>query len=210
MMLMDQQGALQWENWEAWPAQNQQCYVESAQSVPCGQGRVSLYSAEVESATQIQAVVNFAVKHNIKIAIKNTGHDFLGRSSAPYSLQISTHKLKSITVVNNFVPQVGSGTTPPAGIKAVTVGAGVQLHDMYTYLGTQGVMVVGGSSNTVGIAGGYIQGGGHSIMGWIAGMASDNALEFQLVTANVCHLLFSTLCPLLTHDICKIGRPCHS
>ncbi len=178
-------GALQWENWEAWPEQNQQCYVESPQSVPCTQGRVSLYSAEVESAAHIQAVVNFAVKYNIKLAIKNTGHDFLGRSSAPYSLQLSTYKLKNITVVNTFVPSVPAGTSAPTNVKAVTLSAGVQQHEMYEYLATQGVMVVGGSSNTVGIAGGYIQGGGHSIMGWIAGLGSDNALEFTLVTANV-------------------------
>jgi FAD/FMN-containing dehydrogenase len=182
---MNKSGALQWENWEAWPEQNQQCYIESPQSVPCGQGRVSLYSAEVETAEHIQAAVNFAVKYNVKIAIKNSGHDFLGRSSAPYSLQISTYKMKNITVVNTFVPSVPSGITAPSGVRAVTLAAGVQEHDLYTYLATQGVMVVGGSANTVGIAGGYIQGGGHSIMGWIAGMASDNALEFTVVTANV-------------------------
>lgn len=184
---MNNLGALQWQNWEAWPEQNQQCYVESLQLVPCTQGRISLYSAEVESAAHIQAAVNFAVKYNIRLTIKNTGHDFLGRSSAPNSLQISTHKMKNIAVINSFVPSVPSGLTTPAGVKAVTVGAGVQMHEMYAYLGTQGVMVVGGSSNTVGIAGGYIQGGGHSIMGWIAGMASDNALEFTLVTASVCY-----------------------
>jgi FAD/FMN-containing dehydrogenase len=182
---MNMSGALQWENWEAWPEQNQQCYVESPRSVPCAQGRVSLYSAEVESAAHIQAAVNFAVTHNVKLVIKNTGHDFLGRSSAPDSLQISTYKMKNITVINSFVPSVPSGTTSPAGVKAITLGAGVQQHEMYTYLATQGAMVVGGSSNTVGIAGGYIQGGGHSIMGWIAGMASDNALEFKVVTASV-------------------------
>ena len=182
---MNTLGALQWENWEAWPEQNQQCYVESPRSVPCAQGRVSLYSAEVESVAHIQAAVNFAVAHNIKLAIKNTGHDFLGRSSAPDSLQISTYKIKNITVLDNFVPSVPSGTKAPASVKAVTLGAGVQQHEMYTYLATQGVMVVGGSSNTVGITGGYIQGGGHSIMGWIAGMASDNALEFKVVTASV-------------------------
>jgi FAD/FMN-containing dehydrogenase len=182
---MNKSGALQWENWEAWPEQNQQCYVESPQSVPCGQGRVSLYSAEAETAEHIQAAVNFAVQYNVKIAIKNSGHDFLGRSSAPYSLQISTYKMKNITVVNNFVPSVPSGITAPSGVRAVTLAAGVQEHDLYTYLATQGVMVVGGSANTVGIAGGFIQGGGHSIMGWIAGMASDNALEFTVVTANV-------------------------
>ena len=164
---------------------NQECYVESARSVPCAQGRVSLYSAEVESAAHVQAAVNFAVKYNLKLAIKNSGHDFLGRSSAPDSLQISTHKLENITVVDAFVPSVPPGATIPPSVRAVTLGAGVQEHQLYTYLETQGVMIVGGSANTVGIAGGYIQGGGHSIMGWIAGMASDNVLEFALVTADV-------------------------
>jgi FAD/FMN-containing dehydrogenase len=182
---MNMPGALQWENWEAWPEQNQQCYVESPRSVSCAQGRVSLYSAEVESAAHIQAAVSFAVTYNVKLAIKNTGHDFLGRSSAPYSLQISTYKMKNITVLNNFVPPVPPCEIAPASVKAVTLEAGVQQHEMYTYLATHGVMVVGGSSNTVGIAGGYIQGGGHSIMGWIAGMGSDNALEFEVVTASV-------------------------
>jgi FAD/FMN-containing dehydrogenase len=139
----------------------------------------------VESAAHVQAVVKFATRYNIKLAIKNTGHDFLGRSSAPQSLQISTHSMKSMTVVDAFVPAVPAGVTAPAGVRAVTLGAGVQQHELYTYLAQKGLMVVGGSSNTVGLAGGYIQGGGHSIMGWIAGMASDNALEFMVVTASV-------------------------
>jgi FAD/FMN-containing dehydrogenase len=145
---------------------------------------VSLYSAEVETAADIQATVNFAVQYNIKLAIKNAGHDFLGRSSAPNSLQLNTYKMKNITINNSFVPAVCPGTTPPPPVKAVTVAAGVQLHLMYEYLNTQNVIVVGGSANTVGIAGGYLQ-GGHSLMGWIAGMGSDNALEFQMVTASV-------------------------
>lgn len=96
--------------------------------------------------------------------------------------------MNSIAVNDAFVPSVPSGTKAPAGIRAVTLGAGVQQHELYTYLASKSAMVVGGSANTVGIAGGYIQGGGHSIMGWIAGMASDNALEFTLVTANVSYL----------------------
>lgn len=46
-------------------------------------------------------------------------------------------------------------------------------------------MAVGGSSNTIGVAGGYIQGGGHSFLSWLHGMASDNVLEFQVVLADV-------------------------
>ena len=173
---------MQYESWEAWPKQNQQCYVESNRSIPCGQGRVSLYSAEVDSAAHVQAAVKFAASHNLKLAIKASGHDLLGRSSAPDSLQISTYKLKNITVLPKFVLPGGSGGQP--GVKAVTLGAGVQLQDMYAYLGTQGVMAVGGSARTVAAAGGYLQGGGHSIMGFVAGMAADNVLEYQLVMAD--------------------------
>ncbi len=200
-------GAVQWENWEAWPDKNQYCYVESPESVPCGQGRVSLYSAEVETAADIQATVNFAVRYNIKLAIKNTGHDFLGRSSAPNSLQLNTYKMKNITVNNDFVPAVYPGTTPPAPVKAVTVAAGVQLHAMYEYLNTQNVIVVGGSANTVGIAGGYLQGGGHSLMGHIAGMGSDNALEFKVVTAAV--LLVISYFMYAADTLASIGYPYH-
>jgi hypothetical protein len=35
---------------------------------------------------------------------------------------------------------------------------------LYIYLGTQNIMVIRGSASTVGIVGGYIQGGGHSIL----------------------------------------------
>jgi FAD/FMN-containing dehydrogenase len=68
---------------------------------------------------------------------------------------------------------------------AVTFGAGVQLCDMYKWLGEHDIMVVGGPSHGVGIAGEYIQGGGHSLLSAIAGKASDNDLEFNVVTADV-------------------------
>lgn len=140
---------------------------------------------KAKNEKHIQEAVNFAVRQNIKLVIKNSGHDFLGRSSAPNSLQIFTHELKDITIVDEFVPTVPDGQTAPEGIKAVTLGAGVQLHEMYDYLAPQGLMVVGGTANTVGAAGGYIQGGGHSLLGWLHGMASDNALEYQVVLADV-------------------------
>ncbi|GES65794.1 hypothetical protein ATEIFO6365_0012018600 [Aspergillus terreus] len=179
-----QLGAVQHENWGAWPTKGEQCYVETPTSEPCAQGRISLYSAVVKTASHIQAVVRFAAKFNIKLVIKNTGHDFLGRSSAPNSLQLFTHNMKDITVVPNFMPTVPDGVTPPPGVNAVTIAPGVQLHEMYKYLGARNLMVVAGSANTVGFAGGYVQGGGHSLLGWLHGMASDNVLEFQVVPAD--------------------------
>lgn len=67
----------------------------------------------------------------------------------------------------------------------MTVEAGVSLKELYAAAGARNRTLVAGSSYTVGAAGGFIQGGGHSPIGTWKGMASDNALEFQVVTANV-------------------------
>lgn len=178
-----QTGAAQWENWEAWPERNQSCYAQSARGIPCGQGRISLYSAKVQTAQQIQKAVLFAKKHNLRLVVKNSGHDFLGRSTAPESLQILTHGMKDIRLVDNFMPN-GAPKGKCEG-PAVTIAAGVALPELYAAVAQHNRTVIAGSSHTVGAAGGYIQGGGHSPFGAWNGLASDNALEFEVVTANV-------------------------
>ncbi|RYP53654.1 hypothetical protein DL768_001434 [Monosporascus sp. mg162] len=177
-----QPGAVQWENWEAWPEHNESCYLESASYMGCEQGRISLYSAVVRSEHHIQEAVRFAKRHNLRLVINNSGHDFLGRSTAPNSLQILTNRMKKIHIVDNFVPK-GAPNHKGEG-PAVTLDAGVNLQDMYAALAKRQRIVVGGSAHTVGPVGGYIQGGGHSFLGTWKGMASDNALEFTVVTAT--------------------------
>ncbi|RYO84833.1 hypothetical protein DL762_005455 [Monosporascus cannonballus] len=177
-----QPGTVQWENWEAWPEHNESCYLESVSYKGCRQGRISLYSAAARSEHHIQEAVRFAERHNLRLVIKNSGHDFLGRSTAPNSLQILTNRMKGIRIVDNFVPKGapnGKGQGP-----AVTLDAGVSLQEMYAALAKSNRIVVGGASHTVGPAGGYIQGGGHSFLGTWKGMASDNALEFTVVTST--------------------------
>ena len=174
-------GAMQWTNWEARPAANQRCYVDTARGVPCGQGRVSLFSAAARGPADVQAAVRFARAHDLRLAVKNSGHCFLGRSSAPESLQIATHAMDSIVFADSFVPEGGHASAGPA----VTVGAGVLLKPRYDAVAERNVTVVAGSSHTVGIAGGYLQGGGHSLLGTWKGMAADNALEFTVVDAEV-------------------------
>ncbi|KAI9931464.1 hypothetical protein MW887_010039 [Aspergillus wentii] len=117
-----QPGTVQWENWESWPEDNQTCYIESSQSTPCGQGRISLYSALVQSASQIQKTVRFAKQHNLRLVIKNSGHDFMGRSTSPESLQILTNGMKDIRLVNAFV-LAGAPENKSEG-PAVTIAAG--------------------------------------------------------------------------------------
>lgn len=85
--------------------------------------------------------------------------------------------------MDDFVPN-GAPENKSEG-PAVHLAAGVQLPELYAAVARQNRTVVVGSSHSVGAAGGYIQGGGHSPFGAWKGLASDNALEFELVVANV-------------------------
>jgi FAD/FMN-containing dehydrogenase len=73
----------------------------------------------------------------------------------------------------------GSGKTIEAN--AVTVGGGAQMYDIYKATAQFNQTVVGGGGKTVGI-GGYVTGGGHSILAPTYGLAADNVLEMEVVT----------------------------
>jgi FAD/FMN-containing dehydrogenase len=174
-------GGLQQVNWEVNAALNETCYIDSSRSIPCSQGNLPVYGVAVESASDISATILFASSHNLRLIIKNTGHDYLGRSTAPGALSIWTHKMQNITFSSDFIPKGGKegvGTT-------VTISAGVQLANLYHAVGEQNQSVVAGFAYTVGAAGGYIQGGGHSPMANWKGQSTDNAVEFEVVTAGV-------------------------
>lgn len=148
---------------------------------------MSLYSALVGSAEDVQAAVRFAKERNIRLAVKNTGHDAAGRSSAVDSFQISTHRLNTIEFTDNFVP-LGRNTGQHVEQEgpAVTIGAGVLAHDLYVRAAEHGYTVVAGECATVGVAGGFVQGGGVSTaLSPMRGLAADLALQFEVVTADV-------------------------
>lgn len=69
---------------------------------------------------------------------------------------------------------------------AVTVGSGVPLNTLYNVTKEAGKYYVGGNTASVVAAGGYVQGGGHSIFSPIFGLAADNALGSLL---SSCELL---------------------
>ncbi|KAL1914396.1 uncharacterized protein VTP21DRAFT_8914 [Calcarisporiella thermophila] len=171
-----QAGALQWENWES--DGNAGCALHSNRSTPCLQGRISAYAVNVSSAADVQRTVEFAARQNLRLVIKNTGHDLLGRSTAPGALSIWTHFLQNITfheafTANNCIQEAS----------AVTVGAGVQWNDVYEASHKRNLELVGGE-RSVGAAGGYVQGGGHSPLSPKHGLSADNVLQFEVVTAD--------------------------
>lgn len=54
----------------------------------CFQGSIPEYYVDVKGVRDLQKTLLFARKHKIPITVKNTGHDFRGRSSAPNTLGI--------------------------------------------------------------------------------------------------------------------------
>ncbi|PGH10938.1 hypothetical protein AJ79_05184 [Helicocarpus griseus UAMH5409] len=165
-----------------WELGDEQCFIDSEKGAPCESGLVPHYSVAARELKDIQASVRFADKNNLYLVVKNTGHDHLGRSSGEGSFSIWTHNLKGKEWHKDFVPRNAPTGTP--GIPAVTLQAGEQLLDVYEAAHEQGVIVVLGSAQTVGGAGGYLIGGGHSPFAHFYGLATDNLLEVNLVDAK--------------------------
>lgn len=64
------------------------------------------------------------------------------------------------------------------------MGAGVQGFEAYYAANAQDLRVLGGDQPTIGLAGGWTQGGGHSPLSSIYGLGADQALEWEVITAD--------------------------
>ncbi|PLN80797.1 FAD-binding domain-containing protein [Aspergillus taichungensis] len=182
-----QPGSQQDYAWEVSLSRNETCYVGPGYaSEPCHQGRIPRYSAMVETTEQAQKAVLFARKRRLRLVIKNTGHDSGGRSSAVDSFQILTQRLKDISFIENFVPTVHTAESKQeAKGPSVKIGAGVLTKELYAAADAHGYTVMAGECATVGVAGGYIQGGGVSTaLSPKLGLGVDLVQEFEVITAE--------------------------
>ncbi|KAG8794101.1 hypothetical protein FRC17_008339, partial [Serendipita sp. 399] len=66
----------------------------------------------------------------------------------------------------------------------VHVGAGEHWYFVYKAADAHGVVVVGGTGYTVGAAGGWLLGGGHSALSPQYGLGVDNVVQFEIVTPD--------------------------
>lgn len=144
--------------------------------------RHSPVAVAAETAADIAAAVDFARDRGLGLVIKGTGHDYLGRSSAPGSLLVWTHRMRDITVHDAFTP-TGLGH-PGQGVPAVTAGAGTRWLEVYQAVARHGRYVLGGGCTSVGAAGGFTQGGGFGPLSRRYGTAAGNVLEIEVVTAS--------------------------
>ncbi|KAF2258584.1 FAD binding domain-containing protein [Lojkania enalia] len=144
----------------------------------CTRGGFPMYVINATEPKHIQLGVNFARNTNVRLVVKNTGHDFLGKSGGKDALSIWTHHFKNITFIEEYSDEKLGYSGP-----AFKAGAGVQAFEIYKAASEKGRVVVGGEGETVGIFGGYIQGGGHSPLTSLYGTGADQVLSYDVVTA---------------------------
>lgn len=104
----------------------------------CTLGGYPAYVIKAKTVSDLQCGINFARNDDLRLVVKNTGHDFAGKSSGYGALSVWTHGFKDILFFDNYVDE--SGYRGPA-IKA---GAGVQAFELYKFANEHGVVAVAG------------------------------------------------------------------
>ncbi|KAL7946383.1 hypothetical protein V8C42DRAFT_357254, partial [Trichoderma barbatum] len=174
-------GAMDLTQWEACGSVN--CYPGflQRQRPTCDLGRLSALYVDAESHSDVIATLRFVRQHGIRLVVKNTGHDVLGRSAASNTLALRVHNLKSMSFHSSFAP---SNCSASSRQNVGVIGAGVIAEEAVAFFSKQGMMVTVGGCPSVGIAGGFGQGGGHGPLAPTVGLMADQAVEFNVVTMN--------------------------
>ncbi len=145
--------------------------------------KVSPYAVAAESAADVSAAVQFAAKHKLRLVVKGTGHDYFGRSNAADSLLVWTHRMRDVRAEDAFTP-VGAPKGTPA-VPVVNAAAGARWLEGYTEVTTRnGRYVQGGGCTSVGMAGGFIQGGGYGSFSRRYGTGAAGIVEAEMVLVD--------------------------
>jgi len=126
--------------------------------------------AMVETESDVQTALKFAIQYDLKVSVKNTGHDFDGRCTADDSFMINVREMKDISL---------------ADTNSIHVGAGNNWGAVHEWLGLhhKGFVIVGGAITSVGVTG-WLQGGGHGDLTRKHGLGVDNVVEARIVVAD--------------------------
>lgn len=163
--IQDQPGAQQSTGWlDAWTAEP------------------STYAVTATSAADVAAAVNFARDHGVKLVVKGAGHDYKGRSNAANSLLVWTGKMREVTYDANF--RIAGALPGTKGQPAISAQAGARWIEGYIVATQNNRYIQGGGCTTVGMAGGFIQGGGYGSFSKRFGTGAGGVLEFEVVTAD--------------------------
>jgi FAD/FMN-containing dehydrogenase len=125
--------------------------------------------AQCSSPADVAAAIRHAREHGLEIAVRGGGHSVAGMSSTEGGLVVDLRRMTDVQV-------------DPAA-RTVRVAGGATMSHLDRALEPHGLAAVGGRVSTTGV-GGFTLGGG---TGWLDrrfGLACDNLLSADLVTAS--------------------------
>ena len=135
--------------------------------------------AQPLDTADVQAIVRWAVAHDVQLGVRSGGHSYAGLSSTT-GLLVDLRRLSSVGVADG----------------RAAIGAGATLGSVYARLWAAGQRTIpAGSCPTVGVAG-LTLGGGHGFAARAFGLACDSLRSVRIVTADG-H----------AHDVSSSSRP---
>jgi hypothetical protein len=120
------------------------------------------------SREAVSIAVKWAREFNVEFAVRGRGHSYEGYSQSN-GLVIDLRLMSDL----DFNPANGR----------VSVGAGAQLIDVYTYLANFGMAIPAGSCPSVGV-GGHTLGGGFGLIARKFGLACDTVVGLEMIDAT--------------------------
>jgi FAD/FMN-containing dehydrogenase len=121
------------------------------------------------TTNDVVAAIDLARRSGLEISIRGGGHNVAGRSVTDGGVMIDLAEMKAIAIDPDEATATAEG--------------GVLWHELNAAAAEHGLAVTGGAISTTGIAG-FTLGGG---LGWLMakyGLAADNLLAVELVTAE--------------------------
>ncbi|EKM56467.1 uncharacterized protein PHACADRAFT_207699 [Phanerochaete carnosa HHB-10118-sp] len=180
-------GAYMQSQWETCQATGSGCLLDDSdptnpaayQDKDCQTGNIAPAYIDVQTVEHIQAVYAFSLKTGVRLSVKNKGHDYKGRSSGWNTLGLWVSHLNAgfMSFNETFVPESCN-----TSYRAITIGTGVEMQQLYAFADQHNVTAVGGYHRTIGT--GYFLGGGHSILSPVYGLGVDRVVEIKVVTPD--------------------------
>jgi FAD/FMN-containing dehydrogenase len=121
-----------------------------------------------QTPADVQHCVDFARANQVPITARSGGHSYGGYSTGP-GLVVDVAGMNSVTA--------------DTSASTATIGGGALLIDVYSQLGSAGLLLPAGSCPTVGIAG-LTLGGGIGVFDRKYGLTCDNLTALEMVTAD--------------------------
>ena len=141
-----------------------------------------VYSVAATEVRHVQAAIDFARTHNIRLSIKSTGAGYALGEQQPNSILVWMSNYQRSTtegIIENFKP---CSTSHGPALK---IGGGETWGQVFEALVVDGrYMMSSGAAVTVGGSGGWLQGGGLGPLDRRLGLGVDNVLQFDIVTAD--------------------------